>query len=575
MRISITRRVTAAVATAGLLLVGVPALAPSASAADACALGATCEGAVTGALGSSAYKIKMPTKFNGTVLLYNHGTRIGTPIPARLAVPLGFAASSSYVATSVPAFAPIFGSDVAYVGSNAAETGPSPSVEQALLDQGYALAGVGFARQGFASAEGVDADEAMIRQINSGAVAGTKKIMVWGSSLGALIAQTVAERNPRKVAGVLPLCGPLAGPEQAMETAMTVLFTWKTLIDPTLRVANYQSYPQALGDLGKVLGTLDGVAKGTASVSAVGYPIAQANLLAGLMAGLPTVSTVYDGVTVNPAFATLGTGPALAGGFQPASAGASSAAAMLQNIGAAAALGVLVRYDLEQRARLLAQIPATESANFTDNVNVSYTALLSDEQRGEFGDTLNASTVMPNLLNAMLAKLDESKGNPALRFPANPAATAAVRALPYPKGVYTVPTTMITTTNDPVVPDANQSSFATKLMASAKAKGVQAMVGQYYTVPPADGWTTFAPGAKGPDAVASASKATSGVGHCNFAVGGGVQMLNAVSALNRMVNNPTPKGLKRANQLMWGTVGVNGDGAYQPAPLKRPQLAGK
>jgi len=65
---------------------------------------------------------------------------------------------------------------------------------------------------------------------------------------------------------------------------------------------------------------------------------------------------------------------------------------MLQNVGGAAALGVMIRYDLEQKARLTAGIPADQSANFTDNVNVAYSKLLSDEQRGEFGDTLNAST---------------------------------------------------------------------------------------------------------------------------------------------------------------------------------------
>ena len=47
---------------------------------------------------------------------------------------------------------------------------------------------------------------------------------------------------------------------------------------------------------------------------------------------------------------------------------------MLQNVGAAAALGIMVRYDLETKARGLASIPATDSANFTDNVNVAYTA---------------------------------------------------------------------------------------------------------------------------------------------------------------------------------------------------------
>ena len=44
MRISMTRRAVAAVATAGLLLVAVPAAVTPANAADACAAGATCEG---------------------------------------------------------------------------------------------------------------------------------------------------------------------------------------------------------------------------------------------------------------------------------------------------------------------------------------------------------------------------------------------------------------------------------------------------------------------------------------------------------------------------------------------------
>ncbi len=123
---------------------------------------------------------------------------------------------------------------------------------------------------------------------------------------------------------------------------------------------------------------------------------------------------------VNPAFATLGTAAALAGGYQPASAGASSAAAMLQNVGAAAALGdhgpVRPRAAGPPRRRA-SRRPSRPTSPTTSTS--SYSKLLSDEQRGEFGDTLNASTVMPNLLNAMLAKLDASKGDAASRFPAN------------------------------------------------------------------------------------------------------------------------------------------------------------
>ena len=101
---------------------------------------------------------------------------------------------------------------------------------------------------------------------------------------------------------MLPTCGVLAGPEQAFDTAMTVLYSWKALIAPSLKVANYGSYAEALGDLGTVLTTLQGVIANPGVVSSVGYPVAQANLLAGLMGGLPSKSRSFDGQTVNPAF---------------------------------------------------------------------------------------------------------------------------------------------------------------------------------------------------------------------------------------------------------------------------------
>ena len=423
MRINL-RRATAAIATAGLLLVAAPALTPAA-AAEACALGATCEGALPGSLGDSPYSIQMPANFNGTVLVWSHGYRFSGPIPAAFAGPaaLNLAANPVYAKISVPTFAASFGSDVAFQATNAPEVAPSPQVASALLAQGFALAGAGYARQGWAAAEGVEAGKNLITYVRGGGIAGVKNVRVWGASLGGLISQTLLEKNPKQIQSAMPVCAVAAGPEQAFSTAMTVLYTWKTLIAPNLKVANYTpgavGYGEALTDLGTVFTMLTKVGAGQLSVSPVGYPIAQANLLGGLMGGLPTVSAVYDGVTVNPAFASMGTAAALAGGFSPASAGASSAAAMLQNVGTAAALGILGRYDLEMRVRQMAQIPPTESANFNDNVNVAYSTLLTPEQRGEFADTLNATAVMPNALNAMIATLDASRGDAARRFPAN------------------------------------------------------------------------------------------------------------------------------------------------------------
>jgi len=576
MKFTFMRRGVAAVAAASLITIGAPVIA-SASAAEACAAGATCEGTLTGSLGASPYTIKMPDNFNGTVLMYSHGYRIGTPVPAALATPLGLPASPSYTRISYPAFAPVFGSDVAYIGSNSADVAPTATVASNLLAQGYALAGTGYARQGWATAEGVESGAAMINLINSGAVPKTKKILVWGDSLGGLISQTLAEKYPKRIAGSLPSCGVVEGPIQAFSSAMTLLFTWKTLVAPTLKVANYSAgpagYVQALQDLGTVLTVLGGAA--TTPVTPVGFPLAQSNLLGGLMAGLPAASNVYDGQTVNPAFAQLGTLGALSGGYSPSSAGASSAVAMLQNVGGAAALGILGRYELEARVRTIGGFAATENANFNDNVETSYTNLLSAEQRGEFGDVLNSTTVIADPLNTMLGTLDASRGDATKRFAANPKAVAIVNALPAAKGVYSVPTLMITTTYDATVPAGNTGEFFTSMQKSynkmnKKSRGLFKGAA-FYTIPPVDGWTKFAPGGKAPDAALSiAALGNSGVGHCVYTP---EQTLSAVRALNAMVNAKTAKQIVAAKRLVYATPGVNNDRLFEPAALKKPLLA--
>jgi hypothetical protein len=583
MKFTFMRRGIAAVAAVSLVTVGAPIVATSASAAEACALGATCEGVLPGTLGESPYKIQMPEKFNGTVLMYSHGYRIGTPVPAALAAPLGLTADPNYVRVSNPAFTATFQSDVAFVGSNAAAVAPSEVVAQNLLAQGYALAGAGYARQGWAAAEGVEAGTTLLNMIKAGGIADTKKMLVWGDSLGGLISQTIAENNPKLVAGSLPSCGALEGPEQAFSSAMTLLFTWKTLIAPNLKVANYApgplGYGQALTDLGTVLQTLGGVSAGRITAPS-GYAIAQTNLLGGLMAGLPTRSAEYDGLTLNPVAVAQGTAAAIAGGFSPVSAGQSSAIAMLQNVGAAAALGILGRYELEQRVRAIGAqrgiLAPTDNVNFNDNVDVMYSKLLSLEQRGEFEDTINSSTgtTIQKPLNSMLAALDASRGNAEVRFPANPTAVAIVNALPAPKGVYSVPTLLITTTYDAPVPAGNTGDFFASMKASYnkmnKKKRGLFKAAAFYTIPPVDGWTKFNANNTVNGALSIAALGSSGVGHCVYTP---EQLLGAVRGLNAMTNAKTAKKVTAAKRIVYAVPGVNTDRLYLPDPLKKPLLA--
>jgi len=563
MKTKLSRRLTAIVAAFGLALVAVPATAPAANAVDACGLGQTCNGALTGSLGDSSYQIVMPPKFNGTVLLYSHGYRIAQPVPATIGTALGMDKAPYYSATTVP------GVGAAYVGNGIAQVAPSTEVAAGLLAQGYALAGTGYANQGWAVAEGVESGENLIKFINGGGIKGVKQILAWGDSMGSVVTQALVQRNPGKIAGTNPRCGALAGPEAAFDTAQTVLYTWKTLIDPTIKGSNYAAgaagYAEAVGDLAKVFGTINAVATGQATVSQAGYPIALANLLAGLMAGLPTVSSTYDGVTVNPAVGTLGLGGAIAGGYSPVSSGQSAAAAMLQNVAGAAALGIMGQYELEQRVRTIGGLAPTDSANFTSNVGVNYGELLSPEQRGEFGDTF--ASAGPGVLDAMLAALAAGE-----RTPANPVAVKIVEALPGAEAVYGKPTVLLTDTYDPITPAGNAGEFYEGVMSSKKGKsalkkGMLKAV-SYYAVPPADGWTRFEEGAKSPSAALSAAAlGGSGVGHCAFTT---AQSVGSIAALMDLIGADSAKQVAAAKRTGYKVGGINKDRLYEPPALKNP-----
>jgi hypothetical protein len=596
MKKTLMRRSVAAVASLGLVVVGIPlATTPAAAQVEACALGATCEGETVGSKGAAPYIIQMPEKFNGTVMMYSHGYRFADPIPAAFAGQLGVSTSPFYDPTTVPGLSqaiPPLRVDTAFRANNKPMVAPNATVAANLLAQGYALVGSGRAQQGWAVEAGVESGENLLRLVNAGGIRGVKRVVTWGDSQGGYISVALAERNPRRIAGVLPMCGALVDPVQLFSGAMTALFTWKTLATPNLRIANYAAGPtgyfQAMGDLATVFGALAAFGDGSlspGSASPVGVPYLNANLLGGLMAGLPTKSSVYDGQTVNPIVEQLAQDPAIgqgraasvasAQGFSPVLAGQSTALGMLENVGSAAALGILGRLDLERQARTALSLAPTDNVNFNDNVPVRYSLLLSSEQRGEFGDTLNANALgQTNVLQNMFDRLDASVGNPTVRYPANPAVVNWVRNIVPLTGKYNQPTVLITTTYDPATPDGNQGSFTNRLERSWKQQGRKAGLNRIvslYTIPPADGYTQFSPGARTANTPASIAANLSGVGHCQFSrLDNSVQIINSVSVLNRLMNAKTQKQVAAARRLGFNTPGVNNDRLYVPEPLKRP-----
>ena len=132
--------------------------------------------ACTGRLAGAKYEIEMPAKWNGTLLLYSHGYR--------------------------PAAAGAAGLRPGRRPSRPRTRRPTRSAT-ALLAKGYALAGSAYTTNGWAVADGVAADE-QLHDYFVEKVGKPDRTYVWGESLGGLITEILAEKDPDWVAGAAP-----------------------------------------------------------------------------------------------------------------------------------------------------------------------------------------------------------------------------------------------------------------------------------------------------------------------------------------------------------------------------------
>jgi pimeloyl-ACP methyl ester carboxylesterase len=215
--------------------------------------------ACTGVLGGAAYKIEMPATWNGTLLLWSHGYRTAVPTP--------------------PDFGPV---------DAAAEDAPSDASAQALLRQGYALAGSAYARNGWAVQDGIKAGEDL-RAYFAERIGAPRRTYVWGASLGGLITELLSEKHPEWVAGAAPECGAVAGTVENLDGALAIAYAVKTLIDPGLQITGYTSSAQAIAAFRQAQASVvkaaqDVAGGGTAKVVAI-----------AAIAHLATQTRTYDG----------------------------------------------------------------------------------------------------------------------------------------------------------------------------------------------------------------------------------------------------------------------------------------
>lgn len=257
------------------------------------ACGSSCAGEIDGA----KYRIALPKKWNGTLLLYSHGYRFASPIPAE----------PGPIQTN------------AQVSSTDSDGSASDPLSQQLLSEGYALAGSSYKSNGWAVADGVDAGVALHKKFVQ-VVGQPKRTYVWGDSLGGLITEILAEENPSWVDGAAPMCGAVAGPNLNFDVALDVAFAIKALIDPSLQLTGYSSTDEANANFVHAAALVK-----KAAADLAGGGTAKIMLIAGLV-GAPDKTKTYDGHDI-----------------------VSQVKATVEALLTALAFGTAGRYEIEQR----------------------------------------------------------------------------------------------------------------------------------------------------------------------------------------------------------------------------------
>jgi pimeloyl-ACP methyl ester carboxylesterase len=147
---------------------------------------------LTGNIGGANYLIKVPSNFNGTLVLYSHGYVFpGNPLTA--------------------------------------EDAGDPLTEAALLQQGYALAGSSYSQNGWALQQAFQ-DQIALLNFYDATCGQPLRTIAWGHSLGGIITAGLVQLNPGRFAGALPMCGVLAGGVGTWNQALDSAFAFNVLL---------------------------------------------------------------------------------------------------------------------------------------------------------------------------------------------------------------------------------------------------------------------------------------------------------------------------------------------------------
>ncbi|GAB2674243.1 hypothetical protein [Thalassiella azotivora] len=350
----------------------------------------------TGEIDGAPYEILLPETWNGTLLLYSHGYRQAEAAPPTFSEP-----------SREPEPAPGWSSGTTEVGD-------------ALLEQGYALAGSAYASNGWAVEDGVEAGEAL-HEFFVENVGTPDRVYVWGDSLGGLITQLLAERNPDWVTAAAPLCGVMAGPNANLDLGLDVAYAVRTLLLPDMRLTGFSSWQEATEQWQAAYDAV--LAAGTDVQAGVPKLLAISAVVDG-----PTATGTYDGSTVE-----------------------SGVRARAEGILTALGFATYGRYDIEQRF----------GGNPSANDDVDYAARLDAEERALIDTVGGARTA-----DALAAALEGGQ-----RVEADAGARQRFADSGTPTGAVQDPTITMHTAADPLVVVQNQSVFEDRVAANPDRTG--------------------------------------------------------------------------------------------------------
>ncbi|MGW6929612.1 hypothetical protein ACWGE0_06045 [Lentzea sp. NPDC054927] len=198
----------------------------------------------TGQIDGAEYRVEVPSRWNGTLLLYSHGT---------------------YPAGYTPRI----------------EMASRPAARDELLARGYALAASRYrVPHGHAIPDALRDQPALVSWF-SREVSKPRRVIAWGSSLGGLTSVMLGERS--RFDGVLAMCGALGGAVMRSNQLLDLGFVFRTLLDPGLQVARIS----------------DPAANETRAVTAIDSALTSAHgrarlALANAVAGIPAWSRVHE-----------------------------------------------------------------------------------------------------------------------------------------------------------------------------------------------------------------------------------------------------------------------------------------